>query len=280
MDNFDHDEKTRTRTSGNHDTIFVLFKNSADQGTVSSISKKGPMIQDNSFIETVECQKQLKSGYTGVRGKIPTNFVLGNFSNTQSIEEHASKKYFIWVLARYFKEDTYAQSVPSFPATNSLLLQDSPKITITAQTPILPFPVTEYDTVFTCMTNFQDVLKQLDLPYGPLWSDEGVYHIAKELQLLNPNLFQNIFLGLGGFHTEKIVLACLGTYLKESGIEQILVENEIFGPVAVNSVMSGADYALGKRGMSLIAEAMSRLYISAFESSKVSISYGLLKDHF
>ena len=159
-------------------------------------------------------------------------------------------------------------------------LQDSPKITITAQTPILPFPVTEYDTVFTCMTNFQDVLKQLGLPYGPLWSDEGVYHIAKELQLLNPNLFQNIFLGLGGFHTEKIVLACLGTYLKESGIEQILVENEIFGPVAVNSVMSGADYALGKRGMSLIAEAMSRLYISAFESSKVSISYGLLKDHF
>ena len=92
------------------------------------------------------------------------------------------------------------------------------------------------------------------------------------MQLLNPNLFQNIFLGLGGFHTEKIVLACLGTYLKESGIEQILVENEIFGPVAVNSVMSGADYALGKRGMSLIAEAMSRLYISAFESSKVSIS--------
>ena len=33
------------------------------------------------------------------------------------------------------------------------------------------------------MINYQDVLKQKERENGPLWSDEGVYHIAKEMQL-------------------------------------------------------------------------------------------------
>ena len=34
------------------------------------------------------------------------------------------------------------------------------------------------------MINFQDVLKQKGLANGPLWSDEGVYRLAKEIQHL------------------------------------------------------------------------------------------------
>ena len=45
------------------------------------------------------------------------------------------------------------------------------------------YPATEYDTIFTTMINYQDVLKQKERENGPLWSDEGVYHIAKEMQL-------------------------------------------------------------------------------------------------
>ena len=35
------------------------------------------------------------------------------------------------------------------------------------------------------------------LNYWPLWCGKEVYWIAEELQLLNPSLFKNIFLGLG-----------------------------------------------------------------------------------
>jgi hypothetical protein len=48
------------------------------------------------------------------------------------------------------------------------------------------------------MINFQDVLKQK----GGLWADEGVYHIVKEIQLMKPDQFSNIFRCLGGFHME------------------------------------------------------------------------------
>ena len=94
------------------------------------------------------------------------------------------------------------------------------------------------------MINFQDVLKQNDRENGPLWSDEGVYHTAKEIQL-----FSNIFLGIGGLHLEQVVIGCLGTYLESSGIQNLLVEEKAYGPAVVNSVMSGGNYIRGKRGI-------------------------------
>ena len=67
---------------------------------------------------------------------------------------------------------------------------------------------------------------------------------------------------------EKIVLACLGKYLEEVGIEQVLVKNEVFGPVVAKQVMTGSHYIRSKRGMSIMAEALHRLYFSAFNESR------------
>ena len=114
------------------------------------------------------------------------------------------------------------------------------------------------------MINFQDVLLIKGLESNPLWCDEGVYRIAKELQLLNPDKFGNIFLGLGGFHLEKVIIACCGKYLEKSGIDSILVEPENFGPEAVTLVMPGGNYIRGKREIVLISEALQRLQFSEF----------------
>ena len=117
------------------------------------------------------------------------------------------------------------------------------------------------------MKNFEDVLLQRNLDYGPLWCDEGVYRIAKEIQLLNPGTFNNIFLGLGGFHMEKVIIACCGIFLKGTGIECVLVESMVFGSGVVNSVMPGGNYIRGKRGMVLIAEALQQLQYTELISS-------------
>ena len=116
--------------------------------------------------------------------------------------------------------------------------------------------------------NFQDVLIQKECENCPLWSDEGVYHTAKEIQLLYQQKFSNIFLGIGGFHLEKVVICCLNTYLESSGIQNLVTEEKIYGPVNVNSLISGGNYFWDKRGMSLIAEVIEQL--------QVYCSYGLL----
>ena len=158
-----------------------------------------------------------------------------------------------------------------FQEVNSFFDVKPNVITRFAFTPIIPHPATEYDTIFTCMRNFQDVLLQRDLEYGPLWCDEGVYRIAKELQLLNPSLFSNIFLGIGGFDMEKILISCCGSYLKECGVENVFVESDVFWPGVVQSVMSGSNYIRGRKGMMILAETLQQLQFQQY-SQKHPIS--------
>ena len=76
--------------------------------------------------------------------------------------------------------------------------------------------------------------------------------LQRKYSALNPKQFSNISLGIGGFRLES------------SGIQNLLVKEKVYGPAVVNSVMSGGNYIWGKRGMSLIAEAMEQLQVYSF----------------
>ena len=114
--------------------------------------------------------------------------------------------------------------------------------------------------------NVQDVLKQKQQVSGALWCDEGVYHIAKELQLLCKDKFNNIFLGLGGFHMDKVVLNMIGQFLSNIGVHDIFVQNEIYGPaVTSNKVMTGSHYVLSCQAFRILQKAVNRLRFAKFE---------------
>ena len=138
--------------------------------------------------------------------------------------------------------------------------------TTTILTPILPYPATTYDAILTTMINFQDVLKQKGDSYGGLWADECVYRIAKEIQLMKPDQFNNIFLGLGGFHMEKIVLACLGTYLEPSGIFAVLVETECYGTDVIKTVISSSHYSRARTAHSILHEVLTSMMLEVLLS--------------
>ena len=95
------------------------------------------------------------------------------------------------------------------------------------------------------MINFQDILKQRDFPYGPLWCDQSAYKIAKEIQSLQPDEFDNIFLGMGDFHTERMVAGSIGKFLEGRRAA------EIFGPDTVKAVMNGGHYNRSKSGFNI-----------------------------
>jgi len=250
----------------------MLFQNRADEKeddcTNDAISVSTTLQNENLLSHVLPCQTISKATNMGKRGEIVDDLQTGDFNDT--VFSVTKDQFKIWSAAR---SKTFGQTdgngVPSFVATNSLFADPVDSITKFAFTPIIPYPATEFDTIFTCMKNFQDVLKQRSQEYGPLWCDEGVYRIAKELQLLNPDQFDNIFLGLGGFHMEKVLIACCGVYLKESGIDTVFVENEIYGPGVVQSVLSGSNYNRGKRGMMILSEVLQQLQLEAFTSSTV-----------
>ena len=261
-DNFDHDEGTSSGIGGSHDTILMLFQNKQNvtEEPQKEVSQKPQNSSKNrkSLINILPCQKLVRRGKFGGRGRIPESFLPGQEIDFSPIANSSARRQSM------FKIKDGSVNIPSFAAMKSLLVADTHVVTKCAFTPILPYPATEFDSIFTTMINFQDLLKQKQRNNGPLWSDEGVYHVAKEIQLCHPEKFSNIFLGIGGFHLKKVVIGCLGAYLESSGIQNIMVEEEIFGSAVVNSVMNGGNYIRGKRGMSLIAEAMEQLQMKAF----------------
>ena len=228
----------------------------------------------NKYISKFACQELIKICKFGGRGKIPETFSPGDEIDLSWKKNEFSKQYRLWIKSPVDDEP----HIPSFAAVKSLLDSSTHFIAKCAFSPILPYPVTEYDAIFTAMINFQDMLKQKERENSPLWSDEGVHHAAKEILLLYPQKFSIMFLGIGGFHLEKVVIGCLGTYLESSGIQNLLVEEKVYGPGVVNSVMSGGNYIRGKRGMSLIAEAMEQLQVYSFLQSSDGVLFSELFD--
>lgn len=73
-----------------------------------------------------------------------------------------------------------------------------------------------------------------------------VYRIAKEIQLLKPNQFNNAFLGVGGFHMERrlcwpvLVHTVPETHWKFCGSSLA----ECFGTDVIKTVISGSQYSM------------------------------------
>ena len=197
-----------------HDTILVLFqkpgmKHATGKISSNSVNICGMSAKKRSLSQTVDCQTLIRRGAFSNRGTISANFKPAQPPNLNHICMKSQSHYETLLTTRYFSNKIgEIENIPSFSAMNSFLHDTSATKTKIAFTPILPYVATEYDTIHTVMCNFQDVLLQKSQSYGPLWYDKGVYQLAKELQLLDHACFDNIFLGLGDFHTEKVMIAC------------------------------------------------------------------------
>ena len=226
--------------------------------TMAAESTSNPMASTSTAADVVCMSKDPSPTLTESSIKV-TDFT----ENTKSI----NSDYFLWIANRFSKRVTHeSNSVPGFTAVRSATVNINFSPTTKILTPILPYPATTYDAIFTTITNFQDALKQKGDNYGGLWADEGVYHIAKEIQLLKPDQFNNIFLGLGGFHMEKIVLACLGTYFEPSGIVGVLVETECYGADVIKAVISGFHYSRSHNVHSMLHEVLISMMLEDFFS--------------
>ena len=152
-----------------------------------------------------------------------------------------------------------------------------PKITELSFISLISNRSTSMDSIFTTTKNFQDFFRQINEPYGALLCDERACCIANKIQLLRPDEFGGILIGMGPFHCNwsKILTAAMGKCLDQSGISKALYALQVFlKGTAETSFMKGGDYIYGNDEMSVIAEAMTRLKFEAFEQSK---SYCLIE---
>ena len=168
IDNFDHEENTKSGIEGSHDTILMFFQNGENnvENNVNRISVKREAINEKKALNHVlDCQKLIRARKLVSRGQIPENFVPGEPYEAKAIE-NSYFDFVTWIMAPYVTKSHLQEysssfekpSIPSFTATNSVLVHKHYPITSIGFTPIISYPAAEYDTINTCMRNFQDVL--------------------------------------------------------------------------------------------------------------------------
>ena len=135
--------------------------------------------------------------------------------------------------------------------------------------PMIPKPVTEYTTVHKALTNYQSVRRQLNQPILPIFSDEGVFRIVTDVGVSYPDIFKDIYHMVGMFHYCKVLLRCSGGLLIGTGLDDGLIEAEIFGKKVVQSVLAGSHYVRAMKGMLIISEVLGRLKWEAFWKSNI-----------
>ncbi|KAJ8667308.1 hypothetical protein QAD02_008970 [Eretmocerus hayati] len=98
----------------------------------------------------------------------------------------------------------------------------------------------------------------------PVAADEGVYQIASPIQFFAEQKFEKLVLIMGNSHLIKVAMACIGEYLKHSGIENIFIEIGVFGRLVTEQILEGSSYAKSLAGFDLIYESMRRLQLQEF----------------
>ena len=114
------------------------------------------------------------------------------------------------------------------------------------------------------MCNFQEILSQLNQKQIAIFCDEGVYHIARHIKFVEEEKFKDIIFMLGNFHFTKVLLGCIGKYVRESGVENVFVETKFFGVNVVEQVLTGSSYNRSVKGFFLLGEALMRLLLRSF----------------
>ena len=124
------------------------------------------------------------------------------------------------------------------------------------------------------MSNLVAICAQLVQHKLPVYADEKVYCMAKEIQFLRPAEFNSLVLCLGTFHTAKTLLKCNGKSLEGSGAEDVWLEAGVYGAKVIqNSILNGGHYSRSLDAQKLLAESMQRLLYKEFFADKGVANY-------
>ena len=156
--------------------------------------------------------------------------------------------------------------IPTWGASHSLISYHNPPLSRIGFLPAIPSPVTEYATVRKSLENFQSVRQQLNPSQAliPVFCDEGVYHTVVDIVMEESEMFSDIHGMMGMFHWVKILLKCAGRYLQGSGVEDALIECDVFGKQTLHSVIEGTHYVRSMKGIIIISDMLSALAWGSF----------------
>ncbi|XP_043480323.1 uncharacterized protein LOC122510010 [Leptopilina heterotoma] len=260
IDNNDFNEETLSGQGSTHVTAMVIYQEeSFEENNIPLVTTKPTDKQVNLNFKSLNCQDVLY--YKPIENLSVLNYVESSCLLPCS-QNNIQKINFLWILCRlqYYalENDFFRPSVNAIPGWTSfqqLLTTQYLPISTVGFCPVIPHPPTSKDVVYTAMTNFVKMYLSLEKSAAVLSCDMAIYLIAKDIQLRS-NEFQGLTLRIGTFHLQKNFLRCLGQFIEGSGLDNILIEANIYGTNTLSTILSGTQYNRGIRAHKLIYESL------------------------
>ena len=143
-------------------------------------------------------------------------------------------------------------------------LTNSCRKTTIGYSPIIREIPTQKNTIYTALKLIE---RQIEAVGGlpPITTlDLQLYIIAQEIRFANWEELGHHIIRLGGFHVNEQVWKILGKKYAALGLEEILVEANVFGPNAASVIMNGGNLKRCIMAHRLTYETICRLELKSF----------------
>ncbi len=123
--------------------------------------------------------------------------------------------------------------------------------------PMMKASPTDFNTVYTVMKNVQKMMSSLHQKECIITFDLAIYVKAKEMQYRKAREFADMVIRMGGFHIALNFLSVIGKIYRDSGLEDLLIESDVYGSGAASALLNGKSYNRGVRAHKLTLEGCS-----------------------
>ena len=158
-----------------------------------------------------------------------------------------------WVLRKY-RDASTSLDIPTWSAYNSLTTDALPKTTC-CSLPLLRGSPTDWSNLYTSLKRVQQINDSIDPTKKTIVSmDLQLYNKCLQLKD-NEDIANNFIFRLGELHAVFAMLKVIGKYIESSGLDQLFVEADVYGPVTKGQIIDG-------KHMKRATEAHIMLYLA------------------
>ena len=119
-------------------------------------------------------------------------------------------------------------------------------------------------TVYTILTQSVAIVDSHELHRLVLVNDQAIYSKAHQILWQNDSFKERLVVRLRDFHTAMPYLCTIGKRFQDSGLEDILIEADIFTPGSIKGILSGHHCNRSMRANKMMYEALVRLRWKTF----------------
>ena len=175
--------------------------------------------------------------------------------------KHALAQDFI-----FFKSMSESSGTPEYGGFNTKLAREQGHTvrpaTKAVYTPLIDMPPADPNTMLTAMVEAQRLTNETGQSYTIFTADQQLYKVVVDITWVYPDAFSKFIPRLGGMHLLMSFVGCIGTFMSNSGLEDLLCA--AFG--GVSKMLAGEKFPQNCRALRLLTEELLRGLLPGIDS--------------